>query len=84
MRTTDKFDHGIESAILHLVFGAIFGAVIFVVIGFWWLEPTFFWRLTFISAVTFGIIAAIWRNTFWSAIANNPLFFLWRVFFGGR
>ena len=82
--TEDKFEKGAASAVLHFVFGAIAGAIIF---GFTaWLfipSPVGFYVMAGGSAFL-GIAAAIWRGRFWAALGNNPVFRFWRTLAGSK
>lgn len=82
MATYDWFDRGIVSAILHLILGAIFGAVMFAVITILFVDSVLFWRLIIFGAVTSAAAAVIWRGRYWAFIANNPVFLAWRRIFG--
>ena len=81
---THDFEKGFESAVLHFLFGALFGAVLVFCLVFWFLSRPAFDYAILGGAAFFGVVAALWRNRFWKAIANNPLFVLWRVLTGAR
>lgn len=82
MTTYDWFDRGLVSAILHLILGAIFGAVMFAVVIVLFVDQVLFWRLVIFGAVTSGAAAVIWRSRYWAFIANNPVFLACRRIFG--
>ena len=79
-----RSDAGISSAILHFLLGAIFGAVIFGFVSWFFFAPTLIVALALTGAAVMGLCAAVWRSRFWAALANNPLFQAWRALNGGR
>ena len=82
MTTYTWFDRGIVAALMHLILGAIFGAVMFAVVTIWFVDSILFWRLIIFGAVSSAAAATIWRSRYLAFVANNPLFLAWRRIFG--
>lgn len=82
--TENQFEKGAASAVLHFIFGAIVGSVIFGVTAWMFILPPLGLYVTAAGSAFLGIAAAIWRNRFWTALGNNPLFRFWRTLAGSR
>ncbi len=82
--TENQFEKGAASAILHFIFGAITGAVIFGFAAWMFILPPLGLYVTAAGSALLGIAAAIWRNRFWTALGNNPLFKFWRMLAGSK
>ena len=75
----NNFDKGVTSAIMHFLFGALFGAGLFSSVVWMFFAMSLFIPLATVGALIFGVAAAIWRDQFWATLANNPLFRAWRA-----
>ncbi len=82
--TADQFEQGAVSGVLHFLFGAIVGAVIFGFAAWMFILPPLGLYVTAAGSVLLGVAAAIWRSRFWRALGNNPLFKFWRMLAGSR
>ena len=80
----NQFEKGPASAILHFIFGAIAGAVIFGFAAWMFTPPPVGLYLTAAGSILLGIAAAVGRNRFWVALGNNPLFEFWRRLAGSK
>ena len=82
--TYNHFEEGIASAVLHFIFGAITGAVIFGFASWMFIPPLLGFYVAAAGSVLLGIAAAVWRGRFWTALGNNPLFKFWRILAGSK
>ncbi len=78
----NQFEKGVASAVLHFIFGALFGVVATGGALWMFISPPLWLQLSVVGALVFGASAAIWRSRFWAALANNPLFRAWRALVG--
>ena len=78
LMSENRFEKGATSLILHLIFGAIAGGVIFDFAAWMFIPPPLGLYLTAAGSILLGIAAAVGRNRFWVALGNNPLFEFWR------
>ena len=81
---TYRADAGLLAAFLHFLLGAVFGAVMFGFISWFFVAPTLIIALAMTGAAVMGTCAAIWRSRFWTALANNPFYQMWRAFYGRK
>ena len=82
--TENQFEKGAASAVLHFLFGAIVGAIIFGFTAWMFFPSPVGLYVTAGGSASLGIAAAIGRGRFWTALGNNPLFRFWRTLTGSK